>query len=112
MNKKKLEKKKTHRMEKEEEQHYATGWIVFLLFIIVGVLLYMVYQNRPKTIFQRGSQLLGIKKKSPLQKMGYQGKKFLKSVGDDTHQWWSKMSMKPTSSKKSHAASSTKYKKQ
>ena len=71
-------------METEEKQpNNQTGLIVFLLIVILSVLLYilyMIYQNSQKTITQRISEAVGIKKKSNLQNLKKSGKTFLKSI--------------------------------
>lgn len=52
--------------EQQEQDRNHTGLIIFLLIVIIGMLLfilYMIYQHRQETIIGRLAQAFGVKKK-------------------------------------------------
>lgn len=100
--------------QQEQKSHNQTGLIVFLLIVILGVLLfilYMVYRERQKTIKQRISQAFGIKKKSnTLQSLRHSGQSFWKSVRQSSKEVADDVRKSLRSGKKSHRGNRSSYK--
>ena len=95
--------------QQEQKSQSQTGLIVFLLIVILGILifiLYMVYRERQKTIKQRISQAFGIKKKSnTLQSLKHSGQSFWKSVRQSGKEVADDFRKSFRSGKKSHRGS-------